>query len=131
RNRIHGFPFLSLFGIVITSGGKRAVPLPPRGLAFDKCRTAALPSPLAGAEALFTDSQHIVSIHDSGWDPASAGAIGDIRRTLRQAGGHGNSEAVVFAHEHQRDLPDRRHVQGFEKLALTTGSVPEQTGRHQ
>ena len=56
----------------------------------------------------------------------AAGTVGDVRRRLALRRRHRDRDAVVLADEDERHLPQHRHVQRLEELALARGAVAEE-----
>ena len=91
-------------------------------------RTSGLPRPGA-RDALGDRCAHrddVVAVDDRRRHPEATGAVGDVGRRLALRGRDGDGDAVVLADEHERDLPEHRHVHGLEELALARGAVAEE-----
>src|SRR5512137_3223505 len=104
------------------------VSFPSIGLALEQGRTTAV----AGASDCFAcvaiNLEHVIAIDYVSGDSVTLRPHRDVFYRRDRLHRRELTETVVFAYEHDRELPHSREIQRFVKSSFIGGAVAEETG---
>src|SRR4029079_19639879 len=124
-NRILVAPGLDFLLAAIEVAIAFGVPAQPIGLAFEQGRAAAAAGELDRRPCRRDDGGQVVAVDGDSRHRVCRRPIGDVGHGHRARDIHRHPVLVVFANEHDRQPPDRRHIERLVEGALVGGAVAE------